>query len=54
VLSEGGAGTWAVCIGCARRGDRSLGAGWRAALFWLLAPIAGLALLIALLEWLFG
>jgi hypothetical protein len=54
VLTEGGASVWAVCTRCARRGGRSLGAGWKAALFWLLLPIVGLALLLAALGYLFG
>lgn len=54
VLTEHGAGTWAVCHSCDHRGGRSLRAGWRAALFWLVLPMAGLWVLITLLERLFG
>jgi hypothetical protein len=53
VLTEGGAGVWAVCTRCDKRGGRSLRAGWGAALFWLLVPILGLIVLIELLERLF-
>jgi 4-amino-4-deoxy-L-arabinose transferase-like glycosyltransferase len=54
VLSEGSASVWAVCTVCAKRGGRSLRAGWIAALFWLLVPLAGLYALIRLLERIFG
>ena len=54
VLTEGGASAWAVCTRCDSKGGRSLSAGWRAALVWLLLPIAGLVMLIAALEWAFG
>ena len=54
VLTEGGASVWAVCTRCDKRGGRSLATGWKAALAWLLFPIVGLALLVALLEWIFG
>jgi hypothetical protein len=54
VLTEGGATVWAVCTGCARRGGRSLGGGWTAALFWLLVPIVGLFALLVVLFHFFG
>jgi hypothetical protein len=50
-LTEGGVRTWAVCLGCARRGGTSLGAGWRAVLFWVLAPALLLAAAAAALVW---
>jgi hypothetical protein len=54
VLTEGGATVWAVCKSCDHRGGRSLSAGWKAAILWLVLPILGLALLVAALEWAFG
>jgi hypothetical protein len=53
VLTEGGAGVWAVCVGCDRRGGHSLRKGWLAALFWLVLPIAALWALVTLVEHLF-
>jgi len=53
VLSEGGAGVWAVCRSCDKRGGRSLRAGWGAALFWLLLPLVVLVVVIQVLERLF-
>jgi hypothetical protein len=50
VLTEGGASLWAVCHKCARRGGRSLRAGWVAALFWVLAPIFVLWGIVEVLE----
>jgi hypothetical protein len=50
VLTEGGAGLWAVCGECARRGGRSLRAGWIAALFWILVPIGVLWGVVELVE----
>jgi len=50
VLTEGGADVWAVCLRCARRGGRSLRAGWIAALFWIVLPIAALWAVVTLLE----
>jgi hypothetical protein len=50
VLTEGGAGLWAVCRECARRGGRSLRAGWIAALFWVLVPIGVLWGVVELVE----
>ena len=53
-LTEGGVRTWAVCLGCARRGGTSLGAGWRLVLYWVLAPVLVLVALLAVLIWLRG
>lgn len=52
VLTEGGAGPWAVCKRCARRGGNSLGRGWRSLAPWLVAPLIVLSALLALLHWL--
>jgi hypothetical protein len=53
VLTEGGAGVWAVCHECARRGGRSLRAGWIAALFWVLVPIGVLWGVVEVVERIF-
>ncbi|KYF85946.1 hypothetical protein BE20_30590 [Sorangium cellulosum] len=45
VLTEGGARVWAIC-------GRSLRRGWATVLGWIALPIAALALLVGLLEWL--
>jgi hypothetical protein len=50
VLTEGGASLWAVCHACARRGGRSLSAGWIAALFWILVPIGVLWGVVEIVE----
>ena len=52
VLTEGGARVWAICLGCEDRGGRSLRRGWTAVAMWIALPILGLALAVALLEWL--
>jgi hypothetical protein len=49
VLTEGGAKVWAICVTCDGRGGRSLRAGWIAVATWVLAPILGLAAILALL-----
>jgi hypothetical protein len=54
VLTEGSAGKWAICLRCDRRGGRGVGRGWSAVALWLVAPLLILALLLALLVWLFG
>jgi hypothetical protein len=53
VLTEGGAGVWAICHDCDRRGGRSLRRGWIAALFWLVLPVVMLWGLIQIVERLF-
>ncbi|MRG96226.1 hypothetical protein [Polyangium spumosum] len=52
VLTEGGARVWAICLACEDRGGRSLRNRWITFLGWIALPIAGLAVLVALLEWL--
>jgi len=52
VLTEGGANVHAICLGCDRRGGRSLRSGWFAVLAWFAVPIAVLVAAIALLQWL--
>jgi hypothetical protein len=54
VLSSGGTGTWAICLGCDRAGGHSLGSGWRLVLTWLLVPMLGLLLAVIALYVLFG
>ncbi len=52
VLTEGGAGTWAICLACDRRGGRSLTRGWVTVIGWIALPIALLLALVVLLGWL--
>ena len=54
VLTQHGAETWAICLGCERSHGHSLGSAWRSLGFWLVAPLVGLALLLVVLNWLFG
>jgi hypothetical protein len=54
VLTTGGAQPWAICLGCDRAGGRSLNAGWRAVLGWILLPILALLLAVLALYALFG
>jgi len=43
VLTEGGAGTWAVCLACERRGGASLRRAWLGLLAWIGVPVLLLA-----------
>jgi fatty acid desaturase len=52
VLTEGGARVWAICLGCEARRGRSLRRAWLRFLLWLALPLAALAFIVALLEWL--
>ncbi|MDI1450991.1 hypothetical protein [Polyangium sp. 6x1] len=52
VLTEGGTRVWAICLACEDRGGRSLRRRWITVLGWIGLPIVGLAVLVALLEWL--
>ena len=54
VLTTGGTQTWAICLGCDRKTGRSLSAGWRTVLGWLLAPMLVLLLAVIALYALFG
>jgi hypothetical protein len=49
VLTEGSARVWAVCLACEDRGGRSLQRGWIKVVGWVVVPILGLAILVALL-----
>ena len=48
-LTEGGATTFAVCLGCVKRGGKSLAGGWLGLVGWLAAIIVGLAAIAAAL-----
>lgn len=48
VLVEG-VKVWAICLDCERKGGRSVAPGWTLVLLWIGLPIAGLALIVALL-----
>jgi hypothetical protein len=52
VLTEGGLKVYAICLGCEDRKGRSLKAGWGGFLRWLLVPLVGLFVLVALLTYL--
>jgi hypothetical protein len=51
-LSEGGVKTFAVCLSCARHGGASLRGAWWTVLWWVAAPVAVLAAIVALVAWL--
>ena len=48
-LTDGGATTFAICLGCVKRGGKSLAGGWLGIVAWLAAIIVGLAALVAVL-----
>jgi len=49
VLTEGSAKVWAICLGCEKRGGKSLLQGWMSVLVWVGLPIIGLAIAVALM-----
>ncbi len=51
-LTEGGVKTYAICLECDRKKGNSLLGAWKTFLLWLFAPIAALAIVVALLAWL--
>ena len=54
VLTEHGTKTWAICLACDGEGGRSLGRAWGTVVLWVAGPIVVLAVLVILLELLFG
>lgn len=50
VLTEGTAKLWAICLRCERRGGRSLSRSWSLVGAWLLVPLLGLAVVVAVIE----
>ena len=50
VLSEGGVRTWALCLGCERRGGRSLAGPWVRVVGWVLGPVLAVLGLLLLLR----
>jgi hypothetical protein len=48
VITRHGAGTWAICLRCDRRGGRSLRGAWLGLLGWLVALLVALAALVML------
>jgi hypothetical protein len=54
VLTTGGAGQWAICLGCDRSQGRSLGASWASLLGFILKPLLVLVLASVLLYLLTG
>lgn len=53
VLTEGGTKLYAICLRCEKSGGRSLAHAWRQVIGWFLAPVVALALVLALLSFLF-
>ena len=53
VLTEGGTRVWAICLGCDRRGGRSLSHGWAKVISWFMAPIVLLLVLLMVLGLIF-
>jgi hypothetical protein len=53
VLTEGGAKTYAICLGCDTRTGRSLQRAWGTVILWLLGPIVLLVAILLVLGWLF-
>jgi hypothetical protein len=51
VLTEGGTRVWAICFACEDRAGRSLRRAWLRVVAWIALPIVGLAVVLALLEW---
>ncbi len=52
VLTEGGATTFAICIGCERKGGASLRSPWLGLLAWIALIVLGLAGVAAAIAWL--
>jgi hypothetical protein len=51
VLTEGGARTYAICIGCEKGGGRSLRRGWLTVAGWVAGPLVALAVAVLALAW---
>jgi hypothetical protein len=52
-LTEGGTRLWAVCLDCDRKKGRSLSGAWRGFGVWLVGLLLVMALVIAILEYVF-
>jgi hypothetical protein len=52
-LTEGGTRLWAVCLDCDRKKGRSLTGVWRGFGVWLVGLLLVMALVIAILEYVF-
>lgn len=52
-LTEGGARVWAVCLDCDRKKGRNLSGLWRGFGIWLFGLLVAMAIVIALVEYLF-
>lgn len=48
-LTEGGSRIWAICLECDRKGGKSLAPAWRGLVFWLLAIVVVMVLIVAAL-----
>jgi hypothetical protein len=51
VLTDGGARVYAICLGCDRRGGRSLRRAWLTVGAWIAGPLVALTLAVLLLAW---
>ena len=51
VLTDGGARTYAICVGCDGRGGRSLRRAWFAVAKWVAGPLVVLAAAVIFLAW---
>ena len=51
-LTEGGAGTFALCLTCVKRGGKSFGAGWLGLVAWLGPIVLGILAIAVALAWL--
>jgi hypothetical protein len=54
VLTDGGARTYAICIGCEKRAGRSLRRAWLMVATWIAGPLVALALAVLALAWISG
>ena len=51
VLTDGGARTYAICVGCDGRGGRSLRRAWLTVATWVAGPLVALAVAVIFLAW---
>lgn len=51
VLTERGAGVWAICTSCDSRGGRDLRRAWFTVIGWILGPLLVLLAAVLLLSW---
>ena len=54
VLTEGGAGQWAICLNCNKRGGANINPAWLSFGMWLMLPLLAILGAILLLAMVFG